>query len=97
MATYLVLNLVFMAVVLGVLRSLGALRWDRTMTWVMVLLVVLTAVFDSLIIAAGIVDYDYSMLLGVTIGAAPVEDFFYAVLAGVLVPNVWLWLERKQS
>lgn len=97
MATYLVLNIVFMAVVLIALGALGALRWNRTMTWVMVILLVLTAVFDSLIIMAGIVDYDYELLLGLKIGAAPVEDFFYAVLAGVLVPNVWHWLERDEA
>lgn len=52
-------------------------------------LLALTAVFDNLIIMAGIVDYDPARILGVYIVQAPVEDFFYAVLAVVLVPALW--------
>jgi len=36
-----------------------------------------------------VVGYDTSKLLGVYVGYAPIEDFFYAILAAVLVP--WAW------
>lgn len=89
MATYIVLNIMFMLTVIGVLKYYGALRWDRIMTRVMVLLFVLTALFDSLLIAAEIVAYDTQKILQIYIGKAPVEDFMYAVLALILVPAVW--------
>ena len=89
MATYLVLNLVFMAAVLGVLWRTGALRWNKLMTGLLALLLVLTAVFDSMIVGYGIVGYDTTKLLGVYIGNAPIEDFFYAILVAVVVPMVW--------
>ena len=89
MATYLVLNLVFMAAVLGILWRINALRWNKLMTSLLVLLLVLTAVFDSMIVGLGIVDYDTTKLLGIYIGNAPIEDFFYAVLVVMVVPMVW--------
>jgi lycopene cyclase domain-containing protein len=53
------------------------------------ILLLMTAVFDNAIIAAGIVAYDISNILGSYIGKAPVEDFCYAIVAAVLVPYLW--------
>ncbi|NCO10902.1 lycopene cyclase domain-containing protein [Candidatus Saccharibacteria bacterium] len=98
MATYLILNVVFLAVV-----SLALLIW-RTPTspskpfWVtLLILLAFTALFDSLIISAGIVSYDESKLTGIFIGHAPVEDFFYAALACIIVPSVWRGLGKRGS
>ena len=52
-------------------------------------MLVLTAVFDNLIILAGIVDYDQTKLLGINVGVVPIEDFAYTVVAIVLVPTIW--------
>ncbi|MFM5952146.1 MAG: lycopene cyclase domain-containing protein [Micrococcales bacterium] len=52
-------------------------------------MLVLTAIFDNLIVAAGIVGYDESKLLGVRIGVIPIEDFAYTVVAILLVPTIW--------
>lgn len=52
-------------------------------------MLVLTAIFDNLIVAAGIVGYDESKLLGVSIGVIPIEDFAYTVVAILLVPTIW--------
>lgn len=52
-------------------------------------MLVLTALFDNLIVAAGIVGYDESKLLGVRIGVIPIEDFAYTVVAILLVPTIW--------
>ncbi len=88
MATYLLVNLVFVALVIAVLRV--RLVWPAKKTWIALLvLLILTAVFDSLIIHFGIVAYNSSKILGVYIGRAPIEDFFYAVLALLIVVNVW--------
>lgn len=46
----------------------------------------MTAVFDSLMIKAGLFGYSPETLLGLHVGAAPIEDFSYAVVASVLGP-----------
>ena len=55
-------------------------------------LVALTAVFDNLMIAAGLFTYPESLISGVRIGLAPIEDFAYPVCAAFLVPAVFTLL-----
>ena len=97
MATYLILNLLFLGVILWVLRAAGTLHWNRTIIVVLVILLVLTALFDSLIVATGIVAYDTDKLLGLTIGTAPIEDFFYTILVAVMIPALWKKLEPRRA
>ena len=88
MATYLLVNLLFMALVALLLRIRP--RMPSRNWWVLLtVLLLLTAVFDSMIVYFEVVGYDSSKLLGVYVGYAPIEDFFYAILAAVLVP--WAW------
>lgn len=89
--TYLVLNIVFLLIVLGVLVAARKLKWRSAMTWTMIILLVATAIFDSVIVGVGIVAYEESKILGLRIGEAPIEDFFYAILAGIITPTVWQW------
>ena len=64
--------------------------------WItLAILLVLTAVFDSIIIWAGIVGYDTQKILGLYVGKAPVEDFFYALLAVLIVPTLWNLFDPK--
>lgn len=94
--TYLILNTVFIACV--VLALYKHFRKPNAAWWVTLsALLVLTSIFDSLIIWAGIVGYDTHKILGIYIGFAPLEDFFYAVLAAVLVPTVWHYFESKKD
>ena len=97
MLTYLLLNLIVIGLCMLVLARLGWLRWDRAMSIALAVVLLCTALFDSLIIAAGIVDYDRSLLLGVYVGYAPVEDFMYAILAVLIVPTVWKGLGRVRN
>ncbi len=60
-------------------------------------LLVLTLIFDNLIIWAGIVGYDTSKILGIYAGVAPIEDFFYAVLAVIIVPVLWKQFGDKKK
>lgn len=60
-----------------------------------VVLVVLTAVFDNLMIAAGLVAYPPEHLSGLRIGVAPLEDFAYPVCGAFLLPAVWTLLNRR--
>lgn len=99
--TYLLLNLVFMAITIGVLlvayrkRRLAVPMKAITLTTAILLL--FTLVFDALIVASGIVDYNDTKTLGVTFGPAPIEDLFYAVLAGILIPSLWKLGEGRHA
>ena len=59
------------------------------------LLVALTVVFDTLMIAADLYVFDPERILGVYVWGAPVEDLAYAVAASVLLPALWTWLGRR--
>ena len=59
-------------------------------------LVVLTAVFDSLMIAAELFHYDPAALAGPHIGLAPIEDFAYPLATAILLPAVWETLRRRR-
>ena len=60
-------------------------------------LVTLTAIFDNLMIAAGLVEYPPQHLSGLRIGLAPLEDFSYAVCAAFLVPALFTLLPAKRA
>jgi lycopene cyclase domain-containing protein len=62
---------------------------------VMLPMLVLTAVFDNLIILSGIVDYNESKLMGINILAVPIEDFAYTVVAVLLVPAIWKAVNKE--
>lgn len=89
MTRYLILNLaVLLLVSLVVLlsdRSLITRRW----AYVLGILLLMTAVFDSLIVGLGIVAYEPGNYLGVLIGRAPIEDFAYTIAALLVVPYIW--------
>ncbi|WP_423920387.1 lycopene cyclase domain-containing protein [Frigoribacterium sp. 2-23] len=57
-----------------------------------VVLLVMTAVFDNIMIGVGLVGYDESRISGVFVGIAPLEDFAYAIAALALLPSVWVLL-----
>lgn len=97
MATYLILNCIFLV---GL-----ALWWyivkpavkPKLVLLTIAILLVFTAVFDSVIVSLGMVDYDYSKTLGILVGTAPIEDFFYALMAGALIPFVWTILGKNHA
>ena len=91
--TYWFLNAIFLAAVaavaLAAVLSRGQPRW-RSTGLVLVVVLVMTVVFDNLMIAVGLVGYDPSKISGVLIGVAPIEDFAYALAAVVLLPSLWV-------
>lgn len=60
-----------------------------------VALLVMTVVFNNVIVTLGIVAYDPARISGVRIGAFPVEDLAYAIAAAVLLPALWVLLDRR--
>ena len=98
--TYWALNAIFLAVVAAV--ALAALLTRRAPPWIAVLiaagvLLVLTALFDNVMIGIGLVGYNHHLISGVFIGSAPLEDFAYTLAAVVLLPSVWALLARKRD
>lgn len=95
--TYLVVNLIFIVCIV-VLFSQHLQKPNKNWVIALIALLVLTAVFDSLIVWANIVGYDPAKILGLYIGHAPIEDFFYAILAIIIVPALWnLFGKRLKS
>lgn len=97
--TYTLLNIVFLAIV--ALVAIAAVVARRSPRWRAVglaalLLLTMTAIFDNVIIGTGLVAYDDSLISGVRIGLAPIEDFAYTVAALVLLPAVWELLARRR-
>jgi lycopene cyclase domain-containing protein len=87
--TYWALNGVFLGVVAAVaVLAFRRVRWAAVGV-VAALLLVTTAVFDNVMIAAGLVDYAPGRISGVFVGAAPLEDFAYAIAAVVGLPALW--------
>lgn len=60
-------------------------------------LLVLTAIFDNVMIGVGLVDYPEELLSGVRIGVAPLEDFSYPLCGAFLVPAVYTLLDRRRE
>lgn len=90
--SYLLVNLPFLAVAAGV----AALTWFRgrrasRVAWALAAcgVLLLTAVFDNVLVGTGIVGYDPGLISGIRIGVAPIEDFAYAVAALLLLPALW--------
>lgn len=96
MITYLALNTAFILLVLIASRRLlrkPSVRWQGMLA----VLLIMTAIFDSLIVGFGVVAYDQSKILGVYIGRAPIEDFFYAILAAIMIPALWKRFDGHRS
>lgn len=83
---------VFATAVIAVLvtwrRRLGPAWWATTALTILGLLL-LTVVFDSLMIAADLFRYDEAQLHGWSVGLAPIEDLAWPIAAGLLLPSLW--------
>jgi lycopene cyclase domain-containing protein len=94
--TYWALNAIFLVVV-AVLLTLAR----RQVSWpalglTLAVLLVMTAVFDNVMIGVGLVAYNESLISGAFVGVAPLEDFAYAVAAAVGLPSLWVLLGARQ-
>lgn len=105
---YLVLSLAFLAVaclvaVVAITRLSAHRRRALVRRWMLplvvtgVALVILTAVFDNVMIALGFMVYSDANVTGLSIGLAPVEDFSYPLAGLILLPALWLLLGLGRS
>ena len=102
--TYLILSVLFVGIAMIALAVALARRADRrdlVRRWLTPALAagaavtVLTAVFDNLMILAGLMVYSQDTTSGLLIGLAPLEDFAYPLAGLLLLPALWLLTRPK--
>ncbi|WP_051222555.1 lycopene cyclase domain-containing protein [Agrococcus lahaulensis] len=83
----------------SIVAAVLALRRDRrrwgALAIAAAIVLALTIVFDSLMIAADLFRYDDGKLLGPRVGLAPVEDLGYALIAVLLAAAIWTLLPSR--
>jgi lycopene cyclase domain-containing protein len=98
--TYWALNAIFLSIAAAVAVLAIALRrpprW-RSLLLALAVVLVMTAVFDNVMIGVGLVGYNASLISGVFVGIAPLEDFAYALAAVVLLTSLWTLLPARKS
>ena len=95
--TFVELNIIFLSIAVlvfavGLWRSTQRRTAVSAVVLAMVAMVVLTAIFDNVMIASGLFDYAGHTLNGLHVGLAPIEDFAYPVAAVLLLSGLWLTL-----
>ncbi|NMR19718.1 lycopene cyclase domain-containing protein [Cellulomonas fimi] len=91
-----VLNLAVLVVLALVLaRWLRRLR-PGPLVWTAVVMAALTLVFDTVMIAVGLYEFDPDKILGVYLWGAPLEDFAYPLAATLLMPALWTLLGDRR-
>ncbi len=102
--TYSLLSAAFVAVAAVVLVIALVVTPDRVAVlrrwWAPVLIagavvLVLTAVFDNVMIGAGLMTYADEHISGAHVGLVPIEDFAYPLAGLMLLPAVWLLTRRR--
>lgn len=98
--TYWMLNLPFLAVAAVV--GVAAVLARRSPSWrgvglAAIVVLILTAVFDNVLVGTGIVGYDPALISGAKVGVAPLEDFAYAIAGLVLLPSLWSLLTPRKA
>ncbi|GAA2065671.1 lycopene cyclase domain-containing protein [Leifsonia soli] len=104
--TYALLSIVFLLIAASVLavalatardRARLVRRWWGPVAVAAAAILVLTAVFDNLMIGAGFMTYDGARISGVRLGLVPLEDFAYPIAGLLLLPALWLLTRRRGS
>lgn len=95
MIAYLLLNLLFLFTIVFFLPA--RLKRPSKAFWLtLAVILLLTSIFDPIIVGLDIVGYDTTKILGLTIFGAPVEDFLYAIYAAIIVPLIWHKFGKKR-
>ena len=98
--TYWALNAYFLAVAVVLFAVARITRRKPAFAPLLVtlaVLLVITAVFDNVMIGIGLVGYNQALISGAFIGIAPLEDFAYAIGAAVLLPALWMLLPTRAA
>ena len=82
-------------VTLGTVRRPHFGRRMLASTLAAVVLVILTAIFDNVMIGLNLFPYPVEHLSGWRVGLAPLEDFAYPLAAAFAVPALFTLLSRR--
>jgi lycopene cyclase domain-containing protein len=98
--TYWALNAIFLgivaAIVVAAIVSRRAPRW-MAVAFTLGFVLIMTAIFDNVMIAIGLVGYAEELISGAFVGIAPLEDFAYAIAAVVLLPALWTLIGSRHE
>jgi len=94
---YAVLNLIVLFLIFGFTLIYNKNLFNKKWFLGLAILLVMTAIFDSLIVSSGIVAYTESNYLGIFIGKAPIEDFAYTIAGMMLITYIWNKLGDKSK
>ena len=95
--TYLALNVTFMFIAFVILNLISRKSPWRAIGFTMLWMLLVTLVFDNVIIGLEIVGYDKSKISGILLGLAPIEDFAYTVVAVLAVSIIWTKLTKEKK
>jgi len=95
--TYLALNLIFMLIACITLNLFSRKSPWRAIGFTMLWMLLVTLVFDNIIIGLEIVGYDKTKISGILLGLAPIEDFAYTVVAVLAVSIIWTKLTKEKK
>ena len=77
------------------LLAVRRVRW-ASVGITLAIVLVMTAVFDNIMISVGLVAYNEALISGAFLGVAPLEDFAYAIAAVVGLPSLWALLAKPR-
>lgn len=99
--TYFLILLPFLAVTAAVTACSAIRRGFRrrmlASSITAVVLLVLTGVFDNVMIAVGLFTYPDTHTSGIRIGLAPIEDFAYPLCAAFGIPALYALLLQRRA
>ena len=95
--TYLALNVTFMLIAFVALNLVSRKSPWRAIGFTMLWMLLVTLVFDNVIIGLEIVGYDKTKISGILLGLAPIEDFAYTVVAVLAVSIIWTKLTKEKK
>lgn len=95
--TYLALNVTFMLIAFVMLNLVSRKSPWRAIGFTMLWMLLVTLVFDNVIIGLDIVGYDETKISGILLGLAPIEDFAYTVVAVLAVGIIWSKLTKEKK
>jgi len=93
MFTYLIIDAVFIFVTVIVISIFNVKLDIKKIMIVTASLILLTTLFDNLLIGLHLYSYNPRLIIGLHIGRVPIEDFAYPIVAAIIVP--WLWEKIK--
>jgi lycopene cyclase domain-containing protein len=95
--TYLALNVTFMLIAFVMLNLVSRKSPWRAIGFTMLWMLLVTLVFDNVIIGLEIVGYDKTKISGILLGLAPIEDFAYTVVAVLAVSIIWTKMTKEKK